>query len=116
MFINRVDAGRRVAKLPGAYTGNEGSIVLAPPRGGVPVAFEDAAALNAPLDVYVAKKLGVPGQSEPPFGAIARGGLRVLNKKIVDSVRISPAETEGVAAREEMRWSGGSSELSMPVK
>lgn len=101
MFINRADAGRRLAKLLGAYASKSDLVVLGLPRGGVPVAFEVAAALGAPLDVFVARKLGVPGQPELAFGAIACGGVRVLNEEIVESVRISPAELEGVVTREE---------------
>lgn len=100
MFLNRVDAGRRLAKSLCAYAGEKDLIVLALPRGGVPVAFEVAAALGAPLDVFAVRKLGVPGRPELAFGAIASGGVRVLNDEIVESLRLSPAEIEGVAAKE----------------
>jgi predicted phosphoribosyltransferase len=81
-FRNREHAGRVLAKLLGAYAG-ENLLVLGLPRGGVPVAFEVARELDAPLDVFVVRKLGVPGHEELAMGAIASGGVRVLNDEVV---------------------------------
>jgi putative phosphoribosyl transferase len=75
-------------------------LVLGLPRGGVPVAYEVARALNAPLDVLVVRKLGVPGHRELAMGAIASGGVRVLNEDVIEPLGISPAAVESVAARE----------------
>ena len=75
-------------------------LVLALPRGGVPVAYEVARALGAPLDVYVVRKLGVPGQEELAMGAIATGGVRVLNEEVVAALHIPEATIAAVAARE----------------
>ena len=79
VFQNRVDAGRKLAKRLTTYANRSDVIVLGIPRGGVPVAFEVANALNAPLDVFLSRKLGVPGQEELAFGAVATGGIRVLD-------------------------------------
>ena len=98
-FRDRVDAGRRLASRLGAYAGREDVCVLGLPRGGVPVAAEVAAALGAPLDVFVVRKLGVPGHEELAMGAIASGGVRVLNDETVDALRIAPAEIEAATAR-----------------
>ena len=78
-FRNRRDAGRRLATELRQYADRRDVIVLALPRGGVPVAFEIAAALHAPLDVFVVRKLGLPGQEELAMGALACGGVRVLD-------------------------------------
>lgn len=75
-------------------------MVLALPRGGVPVAFEVSRALDAPLDVFMVRKLGVPGHEELALGAIATGGVRVLNRDVVETIGISPEEVETVASRE----------------
>jgi putative phosphoribosyl transferase len=99
-FLDRRDAGRQLAAKLSGYAGDLGVLVLGLPRGGVPVAYEVARALHAPLDVFVVRKLGVPGHRELAMGAIASGGLRVLNADVTDSMRISPAEVESVAARE----------------
>lgn len=80
--------------------GRDDVLVLALPRGGIPVAHEVARALGAPLDVFLARKLGVPGQPELAMGAIASGGVRVLHQAVVDALRITPQEIEEVAARE----------------
>lgn len=98
-FVDRRDAGR---KLAGALTKQKGgnTIVLALPRGGVPVAYEVALALDAPLDVFVVRKLGVPGREELAMGALASGGLVVLNDDIVRDLSIS-AETIAEVARTE---------------
>ncbi|MCB0184283.1 MAG: hypothetical protein KDE31_08465, partial [Caldilineaceae bacterium] len=80
---DRGEAGQRLAEQLAAYTGRQDLIVLGLPRGGVPVAYEIAQALHAPLDVCVVRKLGVPGQPELAMGAIALGGVRVLNEEVV---------------------------------
>jgi putative phosphoribosyl transferase len=98
IFENRVDAGRRLASRLGAYRNRKDVIVLGIPRGGVPVAFEVAAALGAPLDVFVSRKLGVPGQEELAFGALASGGVRILDREIMEATGISDAEVERITA------------------
>ncbi|HEV2522825.1 MAG TPA: phosphoribosyltransferase [Candidatus Acidoferrales bacterium] len=100
IFLDRIDAGRRLAEQLYTYANDKDVIVLGIPRGGVPVAFEVAAVLEAPLDVFVVRKLGVPKQEELAFGAIASGGVRFLDKQIVESVGISAMEIEMIAARE----------------
>jgi len=99
-FLNRQDAGRQLAASLGAYAGDPTVLVLGLPRGGVPVAYEVARALEAPLDVFVVRKLGVPGHRELAMGAIASGGLRVLNMDVIEALGISPAVVESVADRE----------------
>ena len=98
MFEDRADAGRRLASRLGAYRNRKDVVVLGIPRGGVPVAFEIAAALDAPLDVFVSRKLGVPGQEELAFGAVASGGVRILDREITEAVGISDAEVERITA------------------
>lgn len=100
-FKNRSEAGRFLAQKLADYTNNPNVVVLALPRGGVPVAFEVAEALKAPLDIFVVRKLGVPGYDELAMGAIASGGLRVLNPKVVDYLDIPDEMIERVAAREQ---------------
>ena len=102
VFENRADAGRKLASQLGAYANRKDVIVLGIPRGGVPVAFEVAVSLNAPLDVFVSRKLGVPGQEELAFGAIASGGVRILDTEIVEAVGISGAEIERITASVKM--------------
>jgi putative phosphoribosyl transferase len=99
---DRKEAGRLLAQRLTAYTDREDVIVLALPRGGVPVAFEIAMKLNAPLDVFVVRKLGVPWQEELAMGAISTGGVRVLNYEVVESCRISDEEIASVEAKEKM--------------
>jgi putative phosphoribosyl transferase len=89
VFRDRVDAGTKLAKRLGDYANRSRLIVLGIPRGGVPVAFEVASALNAPLDVFLSRKLGVPGQEELAFGAIATGGVRILDHELIEAVGIS---------------------------
>ena len=96
-FLDRRDAGRRLAAKLQRYAGDPNVVVLGLPRGGVPVAYEVARALRVPMDVFVVRKLGVPGHSELAMGAIASGGLRVLNTHVIDSMRIAPAVVESVA-------------------
>ena len=100
IFSNRTDAGRRLGGRLRHYANRKDVIVLGIPRGGVPVAFEVARLLKAPLDVLVLRKLGVPGHEELGFGAIASGGIRALNPEIVEALRISPLDIERVTARE----------------
>ena len=99
-FRNRTDAGRQLAEKLAAYTNRPGVLVLALPRGGVPVGFEVARALGAPLDVFLVRKLGVPGYEELAMGAVATGGVRVLNDEIVRGLGISEHEIDAAAARE----------------
>jgi putative phosphoribosyl transferase len=96
-FRNRYDAGRRLAAKLRHYAGRDDVLVLALPRGGVPVGYEVARALVAPLDVFGVRKLGVPGREELAMGAIASGGVRVLNDDVVQTLDIPPALIEEVA-------------------
>ena len=100
LFRNRRDAGRRLAGRLSGLAGRPDVLVLALPRGGVPVGFEVAAALDAPLDVFLVRKLGVPGQPELAMGAIASGGLRVIDRRLVERLDISSSEIAAVEARE----------------
>ena len=101
-FRDRRDAGRRLAEELHSYAGRKDVIVLALPRGGVPVAYEVARALGAPLDVFVVRKLGVPGHEEFAMGAIASGGTRVLDDHTIRSLGIPRDDVERVT-REERR-------------
>ena len=99
-FRDRADAGQRLAQLLAVYAGRPDVLVLALPRGGVPVAFAVAQALHAPLDVLVVRKLGLPGQEELAMGAIAAGGVRVLNTEVVDALHVPDALIDRVAVIE----------------
>jgi predicted phosphoribosyltransferase len=99
-FRDRTDAGRVLAGLLGHYRGRDDVVVLALPRGGVPVGYEVASALEAPLDVFVIRKLGVPGHEELAMGAIASGGVVVLNDDVVRGVNL-PREVIEQVARDE---------------
>jgi predicted phosphoribosyltransferase len=99
-FLDRRDAGRSLARLLSAYAGRPDVVVLALPRGGLPVADEVSRALDAPLDVFLVRKLGVPGYEELAFGAVAEGGVEVVNRLVVTDLRISPEAVARVAARE----------------
>jgi putative phosphoribosyl transferase len=101
-FRDRTEAGRLLAAKLGRYANRTDVVVLALPRGGVPVAIEVAQALNAPLDVFLVRKLGVPGQEELAMGAIASGGARVLNEDVVAHLRISDDLIDTVVAEEEL--------------
>lgn len=101
-FQNRMEAGRILASKLMIYANREDTIVLALPRGGVPVAYEIAAALNLPLDVMIVRKLGVPGHEELAMGAIGSGGMRVLNRSVIESLRIPPDSLEAVEKRESL--------------
>src|SRR5688572_9410687 len=99
-FANRREAGAEVATKLTRYAGRDDVVVLALPRGGVPVAFEVAEALDAELDIFLVRKLGVPGHREYAIGAIASGGVRVLSEVVVRAYRV-PAEAIEAIAREE---------------
>jgi erythromycin esterase-like protein/predicted phosphoribosyltransferase len=114
LFRDRRDAGRLLAEKLAAYANRPDALVLALPRGGVPVAYEVARALGAPLDVFVVRKLGVPGYEELAIGAVATGGVRVLNDQLVERLGIPEQMIDAVAARElqelarrERRYRGG---------
>jgi putative phosphoribosyl transferase len=100
-FRDRTEAGRQLAERLMAYANRSDTLVLALPRGGVPVGYEVARALGAPLDVLVVRKLGVPGQEELAMGAIATGGVLVSYDEVVREAGISPTVFQMVAAREQ---------------
>ena len=97
-FLNRTEAGEFLAELLSTYANRDDVIVFALPRGGVPVAAEVAKKLNAPLDVFVVRKLGLPGHPELAMGAIASGGVRVFNGEVVNALRISDEVIDAVSA------------------
>jgi putative phosphoribosyl transferase len=99
-FIDRREAGRVLATHLAKYAHRNDIVVLALPRGGVPVGYEVASALGAPLDVFLVRKLGTPGHRELAMGAIASGGVRVLNEDVVRWYGIPEAAIEGVAREE----------------
>jgi predicted phosphoribosyltransferase len=100
LFTDRRHAGRVLGAALGKYEGQPDAIVLALPRGGVPVAYEVARKLGAPLDVFVVRKLGVPGQEELAMGALAPGGLCVLNEDVVRELEIAKDDVVRAARRE----------------
>ncbi len=100
LFRDRREAGRVLAGLLGAYRGRPDVVVLGLARGGVPVAFEVAAALGAPLDAYIVRKLGAPGHEEFAVGALASGGRIVLNDDVVRALDVTPAQLREIAERE----------------
>lgn len=100
-YSNRRQAGAELAGHLSALAGRDDVVVLALPRGGVPVGYEVARALDAPLDVFVVRKLGVPGQEELAMGAVASGGVRVLNDSVLASIEISPEAIDHVTALEQ---------------
>ncbi len=99
-FRNREEAGRKLGDRLASYADREGVIVLGLARGGLPVAFEVARRLKAPMDVFLVRKLGVPGREELAMGAIASGGIRVLNDDVVRALGVSADAIERVAERE----------------
>lgn len=115
-FTNRREAGRSLAQKLDAFRDNPEAIILALPRGGVPVAYEIAKALELPLDVQVVRKLGVPGQRELAFGAIAPGGVAVYNERLLEQLsltgdginRVREEEAEELARREALYRRGRS--------
>lgn len=99
-FTDRHDAGRRLSQRLRPLAGRSDVIVLALPRGGIPVGIEVARALHAPLDVFVVRKLGVPGHLELAMGAVASGGVRVLNDDVITQLSITPATIDAATTRE----------------
>jgi len=99
-YHDRTEAGRVLASMLTTYTNRRNVLVLALPRGGVPVAYEVARALHVPLDVFLVRKLGVPSHEELAMGAIAMGGMRVINEDVVHSLHISPHVVDFVALNE----------------
>jgi putative phosphoribosyl transferase len=99
-FVDRRAAGRELAAHLAAYAGRDDVVVLGLPRGGVPVAYEVARALGAPLDMLVVRKLGVPGHEELAMGAIASGGVRVRNEQVIASTGVDDDLIEAVAEHE----------------
>lgn len=100
-FLDRRDAGRQLASRLQAYADQPDVLVLALPRGGVPVAYEVARALHVPLDVFLVRKLGVPGHEELAMGAVAAGGIRVLDPGVMRVARVTPEELDAVTEAEE---------------
>jgi predicted phosphoribosyltransferase len=100
LFRDRVDAGRQLASRLAEFAGRPDVVVLGLPRGGIPVAHEVATRLGVPLDVFLVRKLGVPGQSELAMGAIASGGIEVLNREMIRDLGIPQALVEQVVVRE----------------
>jgi len=101
IYRDRTEAGRRLAAQLTDYANRPDVLVLALPRGGVPVAYEVAKALRAPLDIFLVRKLGVPGHEELAMGAIATGGVRVLNEDVMRYISITDAAIDAVAAKEQ---------------
>jgi len=99
-FFNRTEAGELLAENLSGYANRDDVLVLALPRGGVPVAAEVARKLNAPLDVFVVRKLGLPGHPELAMGAIASGGVRVFNGEVVNALRIPDEVIDAVSGEE----------------
>jgi len=100
-FQDRRDGGRVLAERLGAWRGRADVLVLALPRGGVPVGFEVARALGAPLDIFLVRKLGMPGDEEVALGAIAAGGVRVLDRELIEQCGIGPETLARLTEREE---------------
>jgi len=100
IFANRTEAGQKLAHRLRKYANRNDVIVLGAPRGGIPVAFEVAMNLKVPLDVFVLRKLGVPGREELAFGAIASGGVRILDPDIVEGLGITALQIERVTQAE----------------
>src|SRR5205814_10122558 len=100
-FEDRFEAGRVLASKLSEFTGRSDVVVLALPRGGVPVGYEVAQALRAPLDVFVVRKLGTPGQEELAMGALASGGITVLNHQVVQAFGIPQQTITAVVASEQ---------------
>ena len=101
LFRDRADAGRALAGLLTAHAGRPEVRVLGLPRGGIPVAYEVALRLGAPLEVFVVRKLGVPGQEELAMGAIASGGVRIVNRDIVSALGLTEEDLDRAAAAEQ---------------
>lgn len=101
IFKDRIDAGQQLVKKLAAYQNKKDTLVLALPRGGVPVAYEVAKALNLPLDVFLVRKLGVPGHEELAMGAIALGDIEVLNQDIIQSLNITRPMIDAAKSEEQ---------------
>jgi len=101
LFQDRTEAGKHLAQRLSHYASKRNLLILGLPRGGVPVAFEVAQALNAQLDIFVVRKLGVPGHEELAMGAIATGGVRFINRSLTESLGISPYVIDQVARTEQ---------------
>jgi predicted phosphoribosyltransferase len=99
-FNDRIDAGKRLAERLSEYANREDVLILALPRGGVPVAFEVAKELNVKMDIFIVRKLGVPGNEELAMGAIASGNIRVLNEDVIRSFRIPQKAIDEATANE----------------
>jgi putative phosphoribosyl transferase len=102
LFQDRFDAGHFLAEKLERYRGTDNPLVLGLPRGGVPVAFEVAKSLEAPLDVFLVRKLGLPGHRELAMGAISTGGVRVLNRQVIDAFQVPDSAVEHIANLEQM--------------
>ena len=123
VFRDRREAGRVLAGLLGAYRGRGNVVVLGLARGGVPVAWEVAAALGVPLDAFIVRKLGAPGHDEFAMGALASGGRVVLNDDVVRGLRVSPQQLRDIAEREgrellrrEAAYRGGRPPLDLALR
>ena len=123
VFRDRREAGRVLAQLLGAYRGRKGVVVLGLPRGGIPVAWEVAASLGAPLDAFIVRKLGAPGHEEFAMGALASGGRVVVNDDVLRALRVTPQQLRDVAEREgrellrrEAAYRGGRPRLALAGK
>lgn len=123
VFADRSGAGRQLAKRLDEYAGRDDVIVLALPRGGVPVAYEVAEHLKASLDVFVVRKIGTPGMEELAMGAIASGGIVVINEDVVSQARVPAAEMQDAVemervevARREKAYRGGRLPLEVSGK
>ncbi len=123
VFRDRREAGRVLAQMLGAYRGRKGVVVLGLPRGGMPVAWEVAAALGAPLDAFIVRKLGAPGHEEFAMGALASGGRVVVNDDVLRALRVTPQQLRDVAEREgrellrrEAAYRGGRPRLELAGK
>jgi putative phosphoribosyl transferase len=101
IFTDRRDAGKELARHLGHYAQRSDVVVLALPRGGVPVAYEVARALGAPLDIFLVRKLGLPGHEELAMGAIASGGVRVLSDDLIAALEVPQAVVDAVTRREQ---------------
>lgn len=100
LFEDRLDAGRRLAQRLQEFGNRSDVLVLALPRGGVPVGFEVSRALHAPLDIFAVRKIGVPGCEEFAMGAIASGGVRILDSEIISSFNVSPEQVQSALLRQ----------------
>lgn len=123
MFQNRRDAGRALANRLSDYKGRNDTVIVALPRGGVPVGYEVARALDAPLDVFIVRKLGAPGNEELAIGAIGSGGAKALNASLINALGISQSTIRKIEEREflelarrEKLYRGGLAPLSVTGK